>query len=112
MDEKLLQALDLCMEDDWDGAKLSLEGLDGPAATRLAMLITLQQEREKNRRQTLAVARHELGNALSVAQGNLEAMVDGVLETTPERLRSIVDSLRTAGALVVDLKYSTPKTSL
>ncbi len=110
MDENLLHALDLCMQEDWDGAKLSLEGLDDPAVARLAMLITMQQEREKDRLQTLTVARHELGNTLSVAQANLEAMLDGVLETTPERLRSIVDSLRTAGALVVDLKYS-PKNS-
>jgi len=109
MDENLFHALDLCMEEDWDGAKLSLEGLHDPAATRLAMLITLQQERETNRMQTLTKARHELGNALSVAQANLEAMLDGVLESTPERLRSIVDSLREAGALVVDLKYSPPK---
>jgi len=106
MDDKLLRALDLCIAEDWDGAKLSLQDRDDPAAMRLAMLITLQQEHEKTRRQTLAVARHELGNALSIAQGNLEAMLDGVLEATPERLRAIVDSLRTAGALVVDLKYS------
>ena len=111
MDENFLHALDLCMEEDWDGAKLSLENLDDSAATRLAMLITLQQERENNRVQTLTLARHELGNSLSVAQGNLEAMLDGVLETTPERLRSIVDSLRTAGALVIELRYSPPKAS-
>lgn len=104
MDKNLLRALDLCMEEDWDGAKLSLEGLDDAAATRLAMLITLQQEREKNHLQTLNKARHELGNTLSVVQGNLEAMLDGVLETTPERLHAIADSLRRAGTVVLDLK--------
>ena len=104
MDKNLLRALDLCMEEDWDGAKLSLEGLEDAAATRLAMLITLQQEREENHLQTLNKARHELGNTLAVVQGNLEAMLDGVLETTPERLRSIADSLRTAGTVLLDLK--------
>ncbi|HET9392457.1 MAG TPA: hypothetical protein VFO29_02870 [Candidatus Rubrimentiphilum sp.] len=104
MNKKLLLALDLCMAEDWDAAKLSLEGLDDAAAARLAMLITLQQEREKNHLQMLKKARHELGNTLSVAQANLEAMLDGVLETTPERLRSIADSLRAAGAVVLDLK--------
>ena len=104
MDENLLRALDLCMAEDWDGAKLSLGSLDDAAATRLAMLITLLQEREKNRLEMLKKARHELGNTLSVAQANLEAMLDGVLETTPERLRSIVNSLRSAGAAVLELK--------
>lgn len=109
MREELFKALDLCLQENWDGAKAMLAGLDDPAADRLAMLITMQQDREKKREQALTVARHELGNALSVAQANIEAMLDGVMETTPERLRAIIESLRTAGALVVDLKY--PKTS-
>jgi signal transduction histidine kinase len=105
-DDKFLQALELCEREDWDGAKSSLEDLSTPAAARLAALITVRQKREAELLQMLAVARHELGNKLSIAQANLEAMLDGVLEITPERLSAVVQSLKSAGSIVVDLKYS------
>lgn len=49
-----------------------------------------------------AQARHDVGNALSVAQALLEAMIDGVLETTPERLVVVRDSIAVAGARLKD----------
>ena len=86
MREEISVALDLCMSKDWERARLKLQGVDDPFAGSLASLIAQQQK-----------ARHELGNALSIAQVILEAMLDGVLEITPERLRALLDSLRTAG---------------
>ncbi len=86
MHENILRALDLCTLKDWEGARRSLEGLSDPASCSLATLIKRQQQ-----------ARHELGNALSIAQVILEAMLDGVLEVTPERLRALLDSLHAAG---------------
>jgi hypothetical protein len=38
--------------------------------------------------------RHELGNLLAVALANVEAMIDGLVETTPERLEAVADALR------------------
>lgn len=104
MRERVLHALDLGMLGDWDGAKRSLEDLDDPIVPRLIALLTEQQRRERERMEVQAVARHELGNAISIAQANMEALVDGVLEPTPDRLAGIRDALITCGLLLEDLK--------
>lgn len=103
MRENIVHALDLCVLGEWEDAKNALEGSGDPVAERLSILITQLQERQSDRERLQKMGRHELGNALSIAQANLEAMVDGVLEITPERLRDIRESLRTAGSLLVDL---------
>jgi signal transduction histidine kinase len=109
--ERVLHALDLGMLGDWDGAKRSLENLDDPIIPRLAALLTDQQRRERERAEMQAVARHELGNAISIAQANMEALVDGVLDPTPERLTGIRDAMITCGVLLEDLKkqYRAPR---
>lgn len=89
---------------DWDGAKRSLRDVDDPIVPRLAALLTEQQRRERERAEMQAVARHELANAISIAQANMEALVDGVLEPTPERLASIRDAMITCGMLLEDFK--------
>lgn len=40
--------------------------------------------------------RHELGNLLAVALANVEAMVDGLVAPTPERLEAVAEALRSA----------------
>ncbi len=40
--------------------------------------------------------RHEIGNILAIAQANIEAMVDGVLEPTSQRIRNVEDALSEA----------------
>lgn len=104
MRERVLHALDLGMLGDWDGAKRSLEDLEDPIVPRLTALLTDQQRRERERAEMQAVVRHELGNAISIAQANMEALVDGVLEPTPERLAGIRDAMLTCGVLLEDLK--------
>jgi hypothetical protein len=39
---------------------------------------------------------HEIANLLSIALANVEAMVDGALGTTPERLENVCQALRDA----------------
>jgi two-component system sensor histidine kinase BaeS len=108
--QRVLHALDLGILGDWEGAKRSLEELgDEPIVARLVALMTEEQRREKQRSQALTLVRHELGNALSIAQANVEAMVDGLLEPTLDRLCDIRDALQTCGSLVVDLKNSLPR---
>lgn len=102
--QRVLHALDLGMLGDWEGAKRSLEHLEDPIVPRLMSLMTEQQRREKERSEAQAVARHELGNAISIAQANIEAMVDGVLEPTAERLAAIRDALQSSGVLLNDMK--------
>lgn len=104
MRERVLHALDLGMLGDWDGAKRSLEYLEDPIVPRLTALLTDQQRRERERAEMQAVVRHELGNAIAIAQANMEALVDGVLEPTSERLAAIRDAMITCGVLLEDLK--------
>jgi signal transduction histidine kinase len=104
MRERVLHALDLGMLGDWQGAKRSLENLDDPIVPRLMTLMTEQQRREHDRLEAQTLTRHELGNALSIAQANIEAMIDGILAPTSERLTGIRDALQTCGALLDDLK--------
>jgi signal transduction histidine kinase len=104
MRERVLHALDLGVLGDWDGAKRTLEDVDDPIVPRLTALLTEQQRREQERAELQAVARHELGNAISIAQANVEALVDGVLEPTSERLSQIRDAMVTCGMLLDDLK--------
>jgi hypothetical protein len=106
MQQNILHALDLCTIGDLPGAKMALEHADGPVAERLIMLITQLQEDGQKREELQKTGRHQLGNALSIAQANLEAMIDGVLEVAPQRLHDIRESLRSAGALLVDLRES------
>lgn len=104
MNERLLHALDLAMLADWESAKRCLEGADDAVSVRLTALMNDQIRREGDRAEMQALARHELGNALSIAQANIEAMIDGVLETTTERLCGIRNALQTCGVLLDNLK--------
>lgn len=110
MDERLLHALDLAMLADWESAKQCLEGADDAVSARLTALMNDQIRRERDRAEMQALARHELGNALSIAQANVEAMIDGVLDTTTERLSGISEALQTCGMLLDNLKknYQSP----
>lgn len=103
MRERVLHALDLGMLGDWEGAKRSLDDLDDPLVPRLITLMTEQQRREKERADAQVIARHELGNALSIAQAYVEAILDGLLEPTQERLAEIRHALQTCGTLLDDL---------
>jgi len=105
MHERVLHALDLGMLGDWEGAKRSLDELDDPLVPRLITLMTEQQRREKERADAQVLARHELGNALSIAQAYVEAILDGLLEATPERLNEVRQALQTCGALLDDLHH-------
>lgn len=107
--ERLLHALDLAILGDWDRSKRILEDADDPVVARLVALMTEEQRREKERADRIVLARHELGNALSVAQANVEGMVDGVLDPTPERLASIRDALQSCGAFLMDLRKEVPR---
>ncbi len=104
--ESILHALDLTMLGDSEGAKALLEPLDDPFAGRLFLLICEFEQHEQARKRSLALIRHEIGNALSIAQANIEGIMDGVLPQTPERLDGIHEALTTAGRLLDDLKRS------
>lgn len=63
----------------------------------------LEQADEKRRNLTADVA-HELRNPLHVIQGNLEGILDGVYEPTPDHIRGMLDESRLLSRLVDDLQ--------
>jgi signal transduction histidine kinase len=73
----------------------------GDAFNRMAG--SLAQAEEARRNQTADVA-HELRTPLSVLQGALEAMLDGVYPTNRENLLSALAQVRTLARLVEDLR--------
>jgi two-component system OmpR family sensor kinase len=59
---------------------------------------------EEQRKQLLSDIAHELKTPVAIIQGNLEAMMDGVVEITPERLASLREETLLLGRLVTDLR--------
>jgi signal transduction histidine kinase len=59
---------------------------------------------ERLRRDLTADVAHELRNPLAVLQGNLEAVLDGVLPPTPENLQPLLDHTLLLARLVEDLR--------
>jgi two-component system OmpR family sensor kinase/two-component system sensor histidine kinase BaeS len=67
------------------------------------MSASLQRAEQARRAQTADIA-HELRNPLSVLQGTLEALADGVYEPTPDNIEPALDQVRTLNRLVGDLR--------
>jgi len=59
---------------------------------------------EQQRQQMLADVAHELRTPLSITQGHIEAMLDGVFEMTPENLALVHEETLLLGRLVDDLR--------
>ena len=62
------------------------------------------QDAERLRRDMTADIAHELRNPIAVLQGNLEAVIDGVLPPTPEHLQPLLDQTGLLTRLVDDLR--------
>jgi two-component system sensor histidine kinase BaeS len=56
------------------------------------------------RRRLLADVSHELRTPLAVIQGTVEGMIDGIYETTPDRLEPVLEEVRVLERLVDDLR--------
>ncbi len=73
------------------------------ARTFNAMAADLRRAEEARRRLIADIA-HELGTPLAVLQANVEGMLDGVVETSPERLASLHAQIQVLTRLVRDLR--------
>lgn len=71
------------------------------AFNQMADALAQQQELRRN---MVADIAHELRTPLSVIQGNLEAMLDGVLPASPEEIASLRDETALLSRLVADLR--------
>ncbi len=61
----------------------------------------------RHRRELLADIAHELRTPLSIVQGNLEGLRDGVYDATPEQLDLILDETHKLSHLIEDLRLLT-----
>ncbi len=59
---------------------------------------------EEQRKRLLSDIAHELRTPLSIVQGNLEGMIDGVVEASPDRLASLREEVLLLNRLVTDLR--------
>ena len=59
---------------------------------------------DKQRRNMLADISHELRSPITIMQGNLEGMIDGVYAADTERLKSLYDETQILSRLVDDLR--------
>lgn len=67
-------------------------------------MATRLETNESRRRQLLADVTHELRNPLTVMQGNIEALIDGVHPTDPAHLDLILDQSKVLARLIDDLR--------
>lgn len=76
----------------------------GSLATAFNVMTADLRRLEESRRHLVADIAHELGTPLSVLQANLEGMLDGVVETGPDRLAALHTQVRLLSRLVADLR--------
>ena len=102
--DALLHAMDLASVRDWDESKALLESMDDPIAGRFFMFVCALEQEAQLRDRHAATIRHEVGNALTIAQANVEGILDGILQSTPERLNGVLAALSSASAMIDALK--------
>jgi signal transduction histidine kinase len=100
----VLHAIDLASMREWDEAKALLEGLDDPVSNRLFMLVCELEAAEQLGLRQRSLVRHEVGNALTIAQANIEGIMDGLLPSTPARLEGVRASLASAASILEQLR--------
>ena len=99
----MARALELALREEFDEAQAVLAPHAQPIAVRLSAFLKKQQVREGRRTAEMSKARHEVGNALSIAQASLEAMLDGVVGITDPRLNRLRDILSHVSASMYEL---------
>lgn len=103
LETSLTRALEYALQENFDEAQNVLAARNEPAALQLAAYLRLQHERERERATAMTKARHDLGNALSIAQASVEAMLDGVVGITDPRLNRLREILGGVSDSLYDL---------
>lgn len=87
------------------GARIAVERNDelGRLAEDFNRLAATLERNERMRRQWIADISHELRTPLAILRGEIEALLDGVRQVSPEHLRSLHGEVIGLGKLVDDL---------
>lgn len=100
VDVRIAQSLDLAAARKWDEARHAVEGVEDPIAAQLLTLFEELRRCDAEQKRSHAAVRHELGNLLTIAQANVEGMIDGMVEPTAQRLDNVRKALAAAALLV------------
>jgi signal transduction histidine kinase len=76
----------------------------GQLARRFNHMIAELERAEQQRRNLTADIAHELRTPLHIIQGNLEGIIDGVYQPTPEHINNTLDETKLLARLVNDLQ--------
>lgn len=76
----------------------------GKLARSFNHMISELEHTDQQRRNLTADVAHELRTPLHIIQGNLEGILDGVYEPTPEQINATLDETRLLARLVEDLR--------
>lgn len=103
---RLAQATEQISLGNTPGLRLPVHSRDelGQLSAAFHRMIERLERSEKLRRQMIADIAHELRTPLTVVQGNLQAILDGVYEATPEVIASIHEESLLLARLVNDLR--------
>ncbi len=75
----------------------------GTLAAAFDSMAEALDRQERSRRQLVADLAHELRTPVTILRGNLEELIDGAAEATPQRLGSLHEEILRLGALVAQL---------
>ncbi len=76
----------------------------GQLAKRFNHMVSELERAEQQRRNLTADIAHELRTPLHIIQGNLEGIIDGVYQPTPEHINNTLDETKLLARLVNDLQ--------
>ncbi len=102
---ELMAAADAVAEGDFSvRVQEHRPGEFGRLAQSFNRMATELERAEQQRRNLTADVAHELRTPLHIIQGNLEGVLDGVYEATPEHITATLDETRLLARLVSDLQ--------
>lgn len=104
MSDAVDYALKLAEAGAWAEAIAALEGCSDPLGAPLMAVFDRRLCAQRDEARSRSVRRHELANLVSIALANLEAIADGTLARTPQRLYNICGALRDAGRLLEEMR--------
>ena len=100
--DRFVRALDFALAEKWDEAQDALEGIGEPVAAKLMTLLERLRRLGESRAIASSEVLHATGNLLTVAQANIEAMLDGVVDLTPQRLEQVRKALTEVAQLITE----------